>query len=93
LASVQQEQEIDMKKLILAAAIVVAGASAAMAQRMDSTPGYGGGYDRGYYDSAPAYGSEQQDRYRGNHSARDDERGGPGPRVGPGSGMGIGSQR
>jgi hypothetical protein len=92
----KQIKDNDMKKLILAAAIVVSGTSASLAQTMDSTPGYGrgyGGYDRGYYDYAPGYRSGPQGGYSGNHSARDDERGGPGPRVGPGSGMGIGSQR
>jgi hypothetical protein len=83
--------ETKMKKLILAAAIVVAGTSASLAQGVYAAP-YNGGH--GYYDYAPGYGQYgQRDGYRGNSSARDDERGGPGPRVGAGSGMGIGSQR
>lgn len=72
-----------MKKLILAAAFVVAATSASLAQGY-----YGPQYGRGYYDFAPGY----SQGYYGN-SARDDMRGGPGPNVGPGSGMGIGSQR
>ena len=75
-----------MKKLILAAAFVVAAISASMAQGY-----YGPHYGRGLYDSAPGY-SYGYRGYYGN-SARDDLRGGPGPSVGAGSGMGIGSQR
>jgi hypothetical protein len=87
-----------MKKLMLAAAIVVAGTSASLAQGYYGAPNYGS-YGGGYYDSVPGYGGGYGPRYgyRGydsySNSARSDERGGPGPRVGPGSGMGIGSQR
>jgi hypothetical protein len=85
-----------MKKIFVAAALVLGGTSASLAQGVYASPGYG----PGYYDYSPGYGSYnggprsgyQNDYFYGN-SARDDERGGPGPRVGPGSGMGIGSQR
>ena len=45
----------------------------------DYAPAYSGTYGDSYYDYAPDYG------YR--------ERGGPGPRVGNGTGMGIGAVR
>ena len=89
-----------MKKLILAAAFVLTATSAAFAQygapadsyydvapgySYDTAPGYGN-----YLGAAPGYG------YYGSPPAwfeNNTERGGPGPRVGAGSGMGIGSQR
>jgi hypothetical protein len=87
-----------MKKVILAAAFVLTATSAAFAQY--GAPGYGyydavPGYsyapgDSYYYGSAPGYG------YNSSPPAwfeNNTERGGPGPRVGAGSGMGIGSQR
>jgi hypothetical protein len=88
-----------MKQLIIAGAFVLTATSAAFAQYgtpgygyYDTAPGYyygaaptygyyGAGPGYGYYDSAPAW--------YGNNT----ERGGPGPRVSAGSGMGIGSQR
>src|SRR5580704_4061657 len=92
----QQERRSYMKKLILAAAFVVAATSASLAQGIYVGPGYG----TGYYNEAPGYSGNYAPRYgyRGdyNHygySSRDDERGGPGPRVGAGGGMGVGSQR
>jgi hypothetical protein len=81
-----------MKKVILAAAFVLTATSAAFAQYgvpgygyYDAAPGYG--Y---YYGAAPGYGygSSPPGWFENNT-----ERGGPGPRVGAGSGMGIGSQR
>jgi len=84
-----------MKKIFVAAALVLGTTSVSLAQGVYAAPGYG----TGYYDYSPGYGSyngEPRYGYRNdyyNNSARDDERGGPGPRVGPGSGMGIGSQR
>jgi hypothetical protein len=81
-----------MKKLILAAAFVLTATSAAFAQYgapaygyYDAAPGYS--Y---YYGAAPAYG---YDRSPPAWFENNTERGGPGPRVGAGSGMGIGSQR
>ena len=81
-----------MKKIVLAAVFVLTATSAAFAQY--GAPGYGY-YDAapgyGYYDSvAPGYG------YYGSPPAwfeNDTQRGGPGPRVGAGGGMGIGAQR
>jgi hypothetical protein len=80
-----------MKKVILAAAFVLAATSAAFAQYgargygyYDAAPGYN------YYGAAPGYG------YYASPPAwfeNNTERGGPGPRVGAGSGMGVGSQR
>jgi hypothetical protein len=97
----QPGTEIDMRKLMLAAAIVAGGTSASLAQGYYGAPNYSS-YGGGYYDYAPGYGGGYGPRYgyRGGYdnygygnSARDDQRGGPGPRVGAGSGMGIGSQR
>jgi hypothetical protein len=83
-----------MKKIILAAAFVLTATSGALAQDVYGSPGYGyynaaPGYSY-YYGAAPGYG------YYGSPPAwyeNNTERGGPGPRVGAGSGMGIGSQR
>jgi hypothetical protein len=81
-----------MKQLIIAAALVLTATSGAFAQYgapgygyYDAAPGYG--Y---YYGAAPGYGygSSPPGWFENNT-----ERGGPGPRVGAGSGMGIGSQR
>ena len=81
-----------MKKVILAAAFVLTATSAAFAQYgapgygyYDAAPGYG--Y---YYGAAPGYGygSSPPGWFENNT-----DRGGPGPRVGAGSGMGVGSQR
>ena len=89
-----------MKQLIIAAAFVLTASSAAFAQFVYGGPGYGY-YDAapaiygvapayGYYSAGPGYG------YYGVGPAwpsNNTERGDPGPRVGAGSGMGIGSQR
>jgi hypothetical protein len=81
-----------MKKIILAAAFLLTATSAAFAQY--GAPGYG------YYDVAPgygySYGAAPGYGYYASPPAwfeNDTQRGGPGPRVGAGSGMGIGSQR
>lgn len=86
------------KKLLVAAGLLLATTSASLAQGLygysDQAP-YG--YARGYYDYAPGYGYggyyPQYGYEGGGYYNRDDNRGGSGPRVGPGSGMGIGSQR
>jgi hypothetical protein len=87
-----------MKKLTLAAAFVLTATSAAFAQYgapadsyYDAAPGYSYGTVPGpsyYYDVAPGYGYDRPAWFENNT-----QRGGPGPRVGAGSGMGIGSQR
>jgi len=81
-----------MKKVILAAAFVLTATSAAFAQY--GAPGYG------YYDAAPGYSyyygagpGYGYDRSPPAWYENNTERGGPGPRVGAGSGMGVGSQR
>jgi hypothetical protein len=82
------------KKLIAAGALIVgatlATATASFAQYYGGPYGYGGG--PGLYDYAPGYGG-----YGGyyNYSGSPPYwlRGGPGPRVGGGSGTGIGAQR
>jgi hypothetical protein len=76
------------RKLITAGALALgttlALATAASAQRY--------GYDRGgpYYDQ---WGGPGSYGYNYGPSAPDVDRGGPGPRVGGGSGMGIGAER
>lgn len=97
------------KKLIVTAALLVGASlgmtTAGLAQAYYEGPAaqgyygepagqgyYGGPYGQGYYDYAPGPGfAPSYDNY--GPSASDCERGGPGPRVGCGSGMGIGSQR
>ena len=83
-----------MKKIILAAAFVLTATSAALAQYFVPGDRY---FDAapGYYDVAPGYGYYGYNGYYGSGPAwsNDTERGGPGPRVGAGSGMGVGSQR
>ena len=81
-----------MKQLIIAAAFVLTATSAAFTQDVYGSPGYGyynaaPGY---YYGAAPGYG---YDRSPPAWYENNTERGGPGPRVGAGSGMGVGSQR
>ena len=91
-----------MKQLIIAAAFVLTATSGALAQYVwcprlrllrcrarlqlcgHGMPGYG------YYGGAPGYG---YDRSPPAWYENNTERGGPGPRVGAGSGMGVGSQR
>ena len=78
------------KKLIAAAALLAAAtfgtATASFAQMYYGGPyGYGGGL----YDEAPGYGGYYG--YQGSPPYW--LRGGPGPRVGGGSGAGIGAQR
>jgi hypothetical protein len=83
------------KKILLATALLVGTTSITMAQDFYGRPyydynGYGPSYDysvrvapygRQYYGSGPGY------------FENDTNRGGPGPRVGGGSGMGIGAER
>ena len=86
-----------MKKIFVAAALVLGTTSVSLAQGVYAAPGYG----PGYYDYSPGYGSYNGEPRYGNRNGyydngwthNDSERGGPGPRVGAGSGMGIGSQR
>jgi hypothetical protein len=88
-----------MKPLIIAAAFVLTATSAAFAQDVYGSPGYGYYAAPDYYGAAPGYsyyGAAPLYGYYGSGPAwygNDTERGGPGPRVGAGSGMGIGSQR
>jgi hypothetical protein len=83
-----------MKTIFAAAALLVAATSASLAQ-----VGYDGPYGPYGYNNAPSWSAPAHRRYYNNYGSgpsyydRDDERGGPGPRVGAGSGMGIGSQR
>lgn len=76
-------------RLIIAAALL-AGASlgmtgASLAQAYD----YGGTYGQGYYDYAPGYAPYNY----GYGSPSNCSRGGPGPRAGCGSGLGVGAER
>jgi hypothetical protein len=79
------------KKLVAAAALLagvtLGTATAAFAQYYGGPYGYGG-YG-GLYDYAPGYGGYSG--YAGSPPYW--LRGGPGPRVGGGSGMGIGAER
>ena len=72
------------KKFLIAAAILVAGTSATLAQGFGHfggpQPNYGPGYGYSQY-TGPGY-------YENNT-----QRGGPGPRVQSGSGMGVGAER
>jgi hypothetical protein len=87
-----------MKQLIIAAAFVLTATSAAFAQHVygspggyyNAAPGYYYGAAPGYYGAAPGYGYYNSGPA---WSGNDTERGGLDPRVGAGSGMGIGSQR
>lgn len=84
------------KKLIAAAALLAGAtlgtATASFAQTYYGGPyGYGGGYGGGVYDYAPGYGGYGYNGYQGAPPYW--LRGGPGPRVGGGSGTGIGAQR
>ena len=85
-----------MKKILVAAALLAGATSAALAQGYGFygppvvygpygyAPGYGYGvYGYGVYDYAPGY----------SYGYAYHRRGGPGPRVGDGTGMGVGSQR
>lgn len=78
------------KKLIAAAALL-AGATLGTATASFAQTYYGGpyGYGGGVYDYAPGYGG--YNAYQGAPPYW--LRGGPGPRVGGGSGTGIGAQR
>jgi hypothetical protein len=77
------------KKIIVASALLLGTAlgttTAALAQVY-----YNGNYGYGYYNYAPGPGYAP---YNYGPSAPNCDRGGPGPRVGCGSGMGIGAER
>jgi hypothetical protein len=86
-----------MKKIFVAAALVLGGTSVSLAQGVYASPGYGAGYYNyspgyGSYNGGPGYGY-RNDYYGYGPAINDTERGGPGPRVGAGGGTGIGSQR
>jgi hypothetical protein len=76
-----------MKTLVLAAAFVLSAIPASFAQYVYGptyyapAPGYYVAPGYGYYGSPPAWFENNTNR------------GGPGPRVGAGGGMGIGAQR
>lgn len=90
------------KKLTIAAAIL-AGATMGATTASLAQGYYGGPYGPGYYDYAPGpgFGSGYYDYapgpgfapYNYGPAVPNTERGGPGPRVQAGSGMGIGAQR
>ena len=89
-----------MKKIFVAAALVLGTTSVSLAQGVYAAPGYGTGYYNyspgyGSYNGGPRYGYSNGYYDNGDNgwTRNNTERGGPGPRVGPGSGMGIGSQR
>ena len=71
----------------MAAPVIATDARRAITTRHQATTAstglrnYGAGPGYGYYRSPPAW------------FENDTDRGGPGPRVGAGSGMGVGSQR
>jgi hypothetical protein len=81
--------------LLLGMSSLLGMPSGAMAQVLYAEPGYGavvygyGAVPYGYYDYAPGYSYG----YGWNDPYHNSERGGPGPRVGSGQGMGAGSQR
>jgi ABC-type transporter lipoprotein component MlaA len=85
------------KKLLVAAAFLLAATSASLAQGYGyygapyGSYGYGPGY--GAYNYAPGYGGAYDSYGYGSYYNSDMGRGGSGPRVGPGNGQGIGSQR
>jgi hypothetical protein len=86
------------KIFVVAGALLLSATSAALAQVYYVAPygSYGYGvvpYGTGYYDYAPGFGGGYYGSgyYRGPYY--ESERGGPGPRVGSGQGMGVGSQR
>jgi hypothetical protein len=88
----QRRLTMTAKKLIAAGALIVgatlATGTASFAQYYGGPYGYGGG--PGLYDYAPGYGGGY---YGYSGSPPYWLRGGPGPRVGGGSGTGIGAQR
>jgi hypothetical protein len=89
-----------MQKLLITAGLAAAAALAATSGTFAQTYIYGAPYGYavapygyGYYDYAPGFAGSYFDSgyYRGPYY--ESERGGPGPRVGSGQGMGAGSQR
>jgi hypothetical protein len=85
-----------LKKLIMTAAIL-AGATLAATTAGLAQGYYGGPYGRGYYDYSPGWGAGLYDYgggpYNYGPAIPNVDRGGPGPRVQAGSGMGIGAER
>jgi hypothetical protein len=85
-----------VKKILLAAALLVGTTSITMAQGFYGQPYYGSyGYGQTYDYSAGA-GPYAGRHFRGSgpgYYENDTNRGGSGPRVGGGSGMGIGAER
>jgi hypothetical protein len=74
-----------------AAAALRLGATLGMTTASLAQPYYGAPYSYGYYNYAPGYAPYNYGYY--GYGASDCNRGGAGPRVGCGSGPGIGSQR
>ena len=74
-----------MKKAIMAGAIIL-GTLAGLTATTFAQGYYGGRYDRGYGYHGGA-------GYNYGPTVPDVDRGGPGPRVGAGSGAGIGAER
>jgi hypothetical protein len=95
-----QLEAISMRKLIIAAGFVslatLGGASVSLAQGYYGEPApYGSSldYSPGIYDLTPGYHSSPYAYDYYDYDGPYHQRGGPGPRVGNGTGMGIGSQR
>ena len=76
------------KKFMTAAGLLLGASLAMTTASFAQAYYYGSPSGQGYYDYAPGYGSYY---YGGARS--DCSRGGPGPRIGCGSGAGIGAQR
>jgi hypothetical protein len=84
------------KKILLATALLMGTTSITMAQGFYGGPyygsyGYGPRYD--YNVRAAPYGRHFYGSSGPGYYENDTNRGGPGPRVGGGSGMGIGAER
>jgi hypothetical protein len=95
-----QLEAISMRKLIIAAGFVslatLGGASVSLAQGYYGEPApYGSSldYSPGIYDLTPGYHSSPYAYDYYDYDGPYHQHGGPGPRVGNGTGMGIGSQR
>ncbi len=86
-----------MKQLLIAAGIFVAATSAAPAQNGPPTGGYEYEPGVGIYDYSLGYAEPFAYEFYGSGTyggwAYDHPRGGPGPRVGNGTGMGVGAER
>ncbi len=75
-----------MKKTIMTGALIL-GTIAGLTTATFAQGYYGGRYDR------PGYGYQGGSRYNYGPTVPNVDRGGPGPRVGAGSGTGIGAVR